>query len=283
MQKAYNYNWDTSYWNHIERNIGHVTYEEQELLRTSPIGIFGVGGLGGLVAEQLVRSGCERLVILDNDKFDESNLNRQICTREHLNQYKVDVLQNRLQDINPNVRIKKFYKVSINNVGNLLEEIKIVALTLDDPFGSIIIARKCREKNIPIVESWGIPYLWAWWFTRDSIDFETCYNLDTQSIPSDHLNEIELTNYGSLFSRLCQFPGIEFMYDRQKGMFENMKNGEVSFRSFAPFIGICASNLTKEIIFVGLLQIKSMVFAPRVKGYDYIRDKIIDFVIKLDE
>ncbi|MBD3212101.1 MAG: hypothetical protein GF311_05770 [Candidatus Lokiarchaeota archaeon] len=59
--------WEDNYWNHIKRNIGLVRVEEQEKLRNCRIAVFGLGGLGGPLAEQLVRCGCENLVISDND------------------------------------------------------------------------------------------------------------------------------------------------------------------------------------------------------------------------
>ena len=50
--------WSDRYYNQIERNIGYVTLQEQEILRTTPIAVLGVGGLGGSLSDQLVRSGC---------------------------------------------------------------------------------------------------------------------------------------------------------------------------------------------------------------------------------
>jgi len=79
--------WSEPYWEHVIRNIGPITFEEQELIRTSRIAVLGVGGLGGPLAENLVRSGCQDLVICDFDVFDESNLNRQICTTEDLGSF----------------------------------------------------------------------------------------------------------------------------------------------------------------------------------------------------
>ena len=73
------FRWTQDYSHQISRNLGHVTLEEQEILRNTPIGVFGVGGLGGLLSEQLVRTGCEHIVICDRDIFEPSNLNRQTC------------------------------------------------------------------------------------------------------------------------------------------------------------------------------------------------------------
>ena len=69
FEKKKNKNWSDDYWNHIKRNIGLIKIPEQEKIRTTRIAILGVGGLGGTVAEQLVRTGCEQLIICDYDKF----------------------------------------------------------------------------------------------------------------------------------------------------------------------------------------------------------------------
>ena len=144
--------WTRDYSLHVSRNIGHVTPEEQEILRTTPIGVFGVGGIGGLLSELLVRAGCERLVICDQDVFDLSNLNRQICLKEHMGMRKIDVVKEKLVKINKCVQVEKYDAVNETTVNKLLEETKLVALTLDDPIGSILIARGCRERGIPMVE-----------------------------------------------------------------------------------------------------------------------------------
>ena len=152
-------NWSERYWNQIERNIGFVKFSEQEILRHVPVAVLGVGGLGGPLAEQLVRLGCEHIVICDNDKFEESNLNRQICLREDIGKNKVDIVQRLLKNINPEASIEKYYDINEKNVSKVLKGVKIVALTLDDPIASIIISRECSNNNIPLIESWGLAYL----------------------------------------------------------------------------------------------------------------------------
>ena len=69
------YNWSNSYWERVTRNIGPITYREQETIRTSRVTVLGVSGIGGSLAENLVRSGCQNLVICDFDVFVEFNLN----------------------------------------------------------------------------------------------------------------------------------------------------------------------------------------------------------------
>ena len=116
-------NWSNSYWNHIKRNIGLVKLREQEKLRNTPIAVLGVGGLGGSLAEQLIRSGCEQIIICDNDKFEESNLNRQLCTRKDIGKYKIDVIEQYLKEINPDIGLRKYYKINEKNVLQAMNEI----------------------------------------------------------------------------------------------------------------------------------------------------------------
>ena len=66
------------YQNMISRQKEIFSEEEQEILRTTPIVIIGCGGLGGTIIEQFVRAGFEELTIVDQDVFDETNLNRQV-------------------------------------------------------------------------------------------------------------------------------------------------------------------------------------------------------------
>jgi len=272
--------WSQNYSLQVSRNIGHVTLEEQEILRTSPIGVFGVGGLGGLLCEQLVRTGCEQLVICDRDVFEPSNLNRQICKNMHMGDLKIDIVAEHLGKINSNVHVDKFNAVNLHTIDNLLKDVKIVALTLDDPIGSILIARECRKRNIPMVETWGIPYIWSFWFTQQSIDYETCYDLATHGMTIEELFASSMTSFGDLFPKLTQFPRIGEIYDRYPGMWEKMKRGEIPYRSFAPFIGIAASYLCTEIIFTGILGVKPMNLAPNVVGFDYLRMIPFQFEMK---
>lgn len=82
-------------------------------LKTCRVAIFGVGGVGGYAAEALVRSGIGAIDLYDDDRVCLTNLNRQlIATRKTVGQYKVDAMEQRLHDINPNVEIhtyKMFY------------------------------------------------------------------------------------------------------------------------------------------------------------------------------
>ncbi len=273
-------NWSNSYWERVTRNIGPITFQEQETIRTSRVAVLGVGGLGGPLAENLVRAGCQNLVICDFDFFDESNLNRQICTIEDIGKRKIDVMEAFLRKIDPEVTLKKFFKITESNIDKVLEGVKVVALTLDDPATSIFIARECRKRRIPMVESWGVPLLFTWWFTPDSVDYENCYNLDTYHYSYSELanakKEVNLAVYQALLPKVFRMPGVREKYDREPGAFEEMMSGKIGARSFAPFVRITSDFLSVDVIFSGILGIKPMNLAPNLKGFDYINMEVYE-------
>jgi len=276
-------NWSEAYWEHIIRNIGPITFQEQERIRISYVAILGLGGLGGPLAENLVRAGCQNLVICDFDVFDESNLNRQICTIEDIGKRKIDVVENFLLKIDPDVKIKKFFKITEQNIKSLLEDVKVVTLTLDDPTTSIFIAREARKRNIPLIESWGVPFLFTWWFTSESIDYETCYGLNTMKFDYFELSnlkkEINLLTHQALLPKIFKIPGVREKYDREPGAFDEMMSGSIGTRSFAPFVRMTADLLSVDVIFSGILAIKLKNLAPHLKGFDYIKMEIREAVL----
>src|SRR5690554_4903224 len=76
--------------------------EAMEKLSKARVAIFGIGGVGGYVVEALVRCGITRFDLIDDDKVCLTNINRQIiATRKTIGQYKVEVMRDRILEINP--------------------------------------------------------------------------------------------------------------------------------------------------------------------------------------
>jgi len=97
---------DNQYQAIFSRNRGLFTEAEQETLRKSTIAIAGVGGVGGLAAERLIRLGVGGLKITDPGDFEESNFNRQFgSSMLSLGKKKAEVVYNQIKDINPQARI----------------------------------------------------------------------------------------------------------------------------------------------------------------------------------
>ena len=93
----------------FERVISLIGKTEFDKLKNIKVLIVGCGGVGGYALETLVRSGIENIDIIDFDKIDITNLNRQIITnKENINLYKVDEAKKRALSINPKIHINTF-------------------------------------------------------------------------------------------------------------------------------------------------------------------------------
>jgi tRNA threonylcarbamoyladenosine dehydratase len=90
----------------FNRNLGLFTEAEQDILRRSTIAIAGMGGVGGLAAERLIRLGIGGLKITDPGKYEESNFNRQFgSSMLTLGQNKADTVFKQIKDINPQAKV----------------------------------------------------------------------------------------------------------------------------------------------------------------------------------
>ncbi len=97
--------------NSFSRTAQLIGSEALDAIRAQRVILFGVGGVGSWCAESLVRSGVEQLTIVDGDVVNESNINRQLlATQSTLGRVKVEVLRERLLDINPAATITALHR-----------------------------------------------------------------------------------------------------------------------------------------------------------------------------
>ena len=132
--------------------------ESMNKLKNSRVAVFGVGGVGGFVCEALVRSGIGAFDIIDSDKVCLSNLNRQIiATRKTVGQYKVDVMRDRMLEINPDVDVKihQCFFLPENADQFPFEAYDYVVDAVDTVTAKIELVMKCQEKGVPIISSMG--------------------------------------------------------------------------------------------------------------------------------
>ena len=127
-------------------------------LRDSRVIVFGVGGVGGHAAEALVRSGVGHIAIVDFDKVEETNINRQlVALTSTIGKSKVEVLKNRLLDINPSLdieAIEKFYLPENENEFDLSKYDYIVD-AVDNMSAKISLVCRANELNVPIISAMG--------------------------------------------------------------------------------------------------------------------------------
>lgn len=120
--------------------------------------VFGVGGVGGFVCEGLVRAGIGKLTIVDDDKVVLSNLNRQIIAlHSTIGRAKVDVLEERLKDINPDLKITKqqcFYLPETSGRFDF-SAYDYVVDAIDTVTGKIELVMRAKEAGVPIICAMG--------------------------------------------------------------------------------------------------------------------------------
>ena len=132
--------------------------EAIEKLSKVKIAIFGIGGVGSYVAEGLIRAGVQNFILIDHDTIDITNINRQIhATTKTIGQYKVDVMKQRMLDINPeaNIQTYKIFYLPDSNEKILDESISYVVDAIDTVTAKLELVKKCKELNIPIISCMG--------------------------------------------------------------------------------------------------------------------------------
>ena len=104
----------------------------KEKLGKSSVGIAGAGGLGSNAAVSLARAGVGRLVIVDFDKVEESNLNRQYYFRDQIGKNKVDALKENINRIYPFIRVDVFNeKLVKGSMDKYFHDVDVIIEALD--------------------------------------------------------------------------------------------------------------------------------------------------------
>ena len=132
--------------------------DAMQKLSESRVAVFGVGGVGGYVCEALVRSGVGAFDLIDDDKVCLTNLNRQIiATRKTVGKYKVDVMKERILDINPDadVRIHKCFFLPENANEFPFGEYDYVVDAVDTVTAKIELVMQAQKMHVPIISSMG--------------------------------------------------------------------------------------------------------------------------------
>ena len=132
--------------------------EGMEKLNDAKVAIFGLGGVGSFVCEGLARSGIGNFILVDYDKIDETNINRQlIATVKTVGKYKVDLMRERILEINPDANVetyKEFYMAD-SEIDILTEDLSYAVDCVDTIMAKIAIICKCDEIGVPVISSMG--------------------------------------------------------------------------------------------------------------------------------
>lgn len=142
----------------FEREEMLIGKDAVELLKSSTVALFGVGGVGSYAAEALARCGVGTLILVDSDAVSRTNINRQLCALEStVGQPKVSVIANRLKDINPSIRVIERAEFFLPETSHSFDfsEYDYVIDAIDTVAGKIEIAVKAKEYGVPMISCMG--------------------------------------------------------------------------------------------------------------------------------
>jgi len=129
-----------------------------EKLQKAKVAVFGIGGVGSYVVEGLARVGVGHLIIVDYDKYDITNINRQLgALHSTIGKYKVDVMKERILDINPNAIVEAYKPNEIEGgETNLVDSsFTYVVDAIDTMANKIKLIEKANAENVKIITATG--------------------------------------------------------------------------------------------------------------------------------
>lgn len=141
-----------------ERSALLLGNEALEILKNKTVLVIGIGGVGSFCVEALARTGIGHLILVDKDKVESSNINRQLlATTETIDQVKVIVMKKRIQTLNPECKVDTydcFYDCSMDEK-IFSQRIDFVIDCIDSIKSKQDLAMACIQRDIPFLSSMG--------------------------------------------------------------------------------------------------------------------------------
>lgn len=142
----------------FSRNELAIGKDGLDILKNTTVAILGIGGVGSFAVEALARSGVGKLILVDKDDIDITNVNRQIhALLSTVGQQKVDAMKERIQDINPDcevIALKMFYTEETYEDFFAFKPDYVIDAS-DTIIYKIHLMKECLKRDIPIISSMG--------------------------------------------------------------------------------------------------------------------------------
>lgn len=226
--------------------------EAMEKLENSRVAVFGIGGVGGYVCEALVRSGVGKFELIDSDKVDITNINRQIiATTKTIGMYKTDVMKERMLDINPDaeITVRNCFFLPDNSNEFPFENYDYIVDAVDTVSAKIGLVIEAQKKNIPIISCMGAGN------KLDGSQFKVSDIFKTKMCPLAKVMRTELKKRG--------VKKLKVVYSEEKplkpiaGVLQDNENKDTARRAvpgsvaFVPSVAglIIAGEVVKDLIF----------------------------------
>ena len=146
------------YGQYFERNYGIFTPQEQERIRSGRVVIIGAGGIGGVIAVALARSGLEHFVIYEHDTYQPANMNRQInCFSDTLGVNKGICICDTLLKINPHIEVELHEQaLEADEIETAIGQGDVICPVADDWALSIVMLDTAVEMGVPAIMAYPV-------------------------------------------------------------------------------------------------------------------------------
>ena len=221
----------------FNRTISLIGEENFNKIKNKTVVVLGLGGVGSYALEALVRSGVSHLVIIDKDKIDVSNLNRQLMTNIHnVGKYKVDVLEERIKNINPSCKVDKIKEFITPENLNLIFDYNpdFIIDAIDTLKTKKALIKECLIRKVKFISSTGMGN-----------------KLDATKVT---ITDLSKTSYDKIAKELRIFVKKERLKGKIPVVFSDEKpienNGVIASIVFVPATAglLCANYVINEII-----------------------------------
>lgn len=221
----------------FERTELLIGKENLEKIKNSKVAVIGLGGVGGYAVSSLIRSGIENIIIVDYDKIDITNLNRQlITTQKNIGNLKTEEMEKYILSINNKCNITKLnIKLDLSNIDILFgHKFDYLIDCCDTIIVKQELIKRCLNNNITIISSMG-----------------TGNKLNPQDL---EIIDIRKTSYDPIAKRIRKY--LRDNHINKKVMVVSSKekrasfSGDIPSMTFVPATSgiLCASYIIKEII-----------------------------------
>jgi molybdopterin-synthase adenylyltransferase len=146
------------YYSFTGRNIGFIDEREQQLLREARVFVCGVGGMGGAAFMALVRAGVGKFVIADIDRFEVSNLNRQVFAfTDEVGHEKAEVAAEAARRINPTLEIEVLGETWTDELAEIVARCPVIVNGMDDIAAGVHLYRTAKAASATVIDAYMSP------------------------------------------------------------------------------------------------------------------------------
>ena len=140
------------------RNFGFVSKAEQARLRAGGIFVAGVGGMGGACLMSLVRAGVGKIAIADIDRFEVSNLNRQVfATLDTVGEEKATASAAAIKRINPDIELEVFGEEWTAKLPDIARRYPVIVNGCDDVAATVQLYREAKKAGATVIDAYAAP------------------------------------------------------------------------------------------------------------------------------